>query len=253
MRYLSLGAEGGSDLTAAEAQTILAAGLSLMPVQHVNATGWCPTAELGTAHGQAAAADAQAVGLPAGVNVWLDLEGCGEAATAADVTAYCTCWYSEVDAAGFTPGLYVGWHPGLDAQQLGALPFQHYWRSASDVPTVARGYQMLQSLQQTVSGIQVDVDTTQDDAMSGQVQWLSPSPGAASAPASAPVLREGMSGADVSTLQAALNAAGAAPELTVDGSFGAATLAAVEGFQSAQGLTADGVAGAGHGAALQGS
>jgi len=56
-------------------------------------------------------------------------------------------------------------------------------------------------------------------------------------------LRPGMSGSAVSALQTALNMyAGAS--LTVDGSFGPATSAAVRAFQTSKGLTADAIAGA---------
>src|SRR5690242_13720328 len=76
IRYLSR-AEGqqSGDLSAIEAERILDAGLALMAIQHVEGAGWTPSAELGTNYGLAAAANAHEVGLPGGVNVWLDLEG----------------------------------------------------------------------------------------------------------------------------------------------------------------------------------
>lgn len=54
-------------------------------------------------------------------------------------------------------------------------------------------------------------------------------------------LRRGDSGADVRTLQTALNRAGAT--LTVDGSYGAKTEQAVRKVQADNGLTTDGVCG----------
>jgi len=60
-------------------------------------------------------------------------------------------------------------------------------------------------------------------------------------PAAGP-LKQGANGADVKTLQQALNAVGSA-SLTVDGNFGPATTQAVIAFQQANGLTADGVVG----------
>jgi peptidoglycan hydrolase-like protein with peptidoglycan-binding domain len=56
-----------------------------------------------------------------------------------------------------------------------------------------------------------------------------------------PILSEGDTGAAVQTLQTRLNVWGAT--LTVDGDFGAATLTAVEAFQTAHNLTVDGVVG----------
>jgi Putative peptidoglycan binding domain len=55
-------------------------------------------------------------------------------------------------------------------------------------------------------------------------------------------LKQGDTGAEVKTLQQALNAVGTAT-LTVDGNFGPATTDAVIVFQKANGLTADGVVG----------
>ena len=57
-----------------------------------------------------------------------------------------------------------------------------------------------------------------------------------------PTLVEGDTGPAVTTLQTRLNVWGA--KLTVDGDFGAATLAAVKAFQTAHKLTVDGVVGA---------
>ncbi|MES2947633.1 MAG: DUF1906 domain-containing protein [Pseudomonadota bacterium] len=180
LRYLSRGGqESTSDLTTQEASDILGAGLALMPVQHVSAAGWQPTAALGTQYGGTAASHAQTIGFPAGVNVWCDLEGVDSATTASDAIAYCNAWYTAVASAGYAPGLYVGANCGLSGQQLYQdLEFQHYWKSESQVPVVAtRGYQMVQSLvAQPVFGIGIDSDVTQADALGGRVLWLAPRP-----------------------------------------------------------------------------
>jgi hypothetical protein len=34
---------------------------------------------------------------------------------------YCNNWYDEDDAAGYSPGLYVGANPGLTSDQLASL------------------------------------------------------------------------------------------------------------------------------------
>ncbi len=70
---------------------------------------------------------------------------------------------------------------------------------------------------------------------------LSPSQPAA-AIASWPVLRNGDSGANVTTVQFLLRHRGYT--LTVDGAFGPGTESVVKSFQSSQGLTADGIVGA---------
>lgn len=174
VRYVSLGSEESSgDLSTEEATNILSSGLALMPVQHVMEPGWLPTGSLGQEYGANAANHALAVGFPAGVNVWCDLEGIG-AASAQDVIAYCTAWFTAVAAAGFVPGLYVGASVILTGQQLYDLPFQHYWQSCSEVPAIPnRGYQMVQTLvSEPVNGIGIDKDVTQTDNEGGQAQWL---------------------------------------------------------------------------------
>lgn len=175
VRYLSRGAESASDLSYDEACGILGAGLALMPVQHVSAAGWAPTAALGHQYGREAAGNAQSVGFPSGMNVWCDLEGAAGAG-ADNVIAYCKAWYAAASEAGYVAGLYVGAGCLLTATQLYDLPFNHYWKSESQVPPVAqRGYQMVQSrVSQKVHGISIDQDMTQADQQGGQVLWLAP-------------------------------------------------------------------------------
>lgn len=178
VRYLSRsGAESTGDLSTQEATDILGAGLALMGVQHVRAVGWMPTADLGSQDGAAAASHAQAIGFPVGVNVWCDLEGISTSAAVADIIGYCNAWYAAVALAAYVPGLYVGTSIELTGEQLyDSLPFEHYWKSASNVPVVAsRGYQMVQTLQSgTVNDVGIDHDVTQTDSLGGQVQWLAP-------------------------------------------------------------------------------
>ena len=174
VRYVSLGSEESSgDLSTDEATNILNSGLALMPVQHVMSEGWLPTGSLGQEYGTNAANHALAVGFPASVNLWCDLEGIGSA-TAQDVIDYCTSWFTAVSAAGYVPGLYVGANAILSGQQLYDLPYQHYWQSCSEVPAIpVRGYQMVQTLvQEPVNGIGIDKDVTQTDSQGGQAQWL---------------------------------------------------------------------------------
>jgi hypothetical protein len=130
IRYLARGrGEAPGDLSPAEAERILGAGLALMPVQHVPPVGWLPTEALGAADGADAAFNAQRVGFPAGVNVWLDLEGIHNGAAPADVIAFCNAWFDAVNGAGYVGGVYVGANAILSGDQLFfRLKTKHYWR-----------------------------------------------------------------------------------------------------------------------------
>lgn len=173
IRYVPVGELLDPDLTAAEAETILAGGLALMAVQHVFEPGWIPSGSLGTQTGTRAAQWLQGIGFPGGVNVWCDLEGVGSTA-AQNVMDYCNNWSAAVSAAGYVPGLYVGYQPGLGSQQLYDLSFQHYWaayNTDSSIPN--RGYQLVQSPQSTnVDGLGYDDDKTSTDELGGNALWL---------------------------------------------------------------------------------
>jgi lysozyme len=91
----------------------------------------------------------------------------------------------------------------------------------------------------TLNGVNdVDMNAFQGTLASFETQVTG---GQSSGPTTEPTLSEGATGAAVQTLQTRLNVWGAS--LTVDGDFGAATLAAVKAFQTAQKLTVDGVVG----------
>jgi len=164
------------NLTNAEALNILNAGLALMAVQHVALPGWSPNTSLGTAYGNYAAQYAkEVVGLPPGINIWCDLEGVAPATPAASVIAYCQAWYYAVHAAGYVPGIYVGYDTMLSPQQLYSdLSFQHYWRAYNGPQVSTRGFQLVQHTQTTVGKIAIDPDTTEDDHLDDAVLWLSP-------------------------------------------------------------------------------
>lgn len=175
VRYLSRNTpQASGDLSNGEASNILAGGLALMAVQHVQSEGWVPSAELGSSYGSNAATNAQQIGLPAGMNIWLDLEGVAAGTSSQIIIEYCTNWYDQVEAAGYIPGIYVGANCGLSGNQLYDLPFQHYWQSLSNVPAIPeRGYQMVQSgVAEPVNGIGIDQDVVQVDNEGGAPLWL---------------------------------------------------------------------------------
>src|SRR2546426_4874236 len=85
-------------------------------------------------------------------------------------------WHAAVAGAGYVPGVYVGFHCGLDATQLyRALRFSHYWGAynlnADEMPIV-RGLQMKQSLCKPPDAVpghtfEFQVDTVRADALGG--------------------------------------------------------------------------------------
>src|SRR5258708_15097971 len=99
------------DLSEAEANVILGAGLALMVVQHVAPENWSPSQALGTRNGKKAAKHARQIGFPEGVNVWLDLEGAKPSTPHEAIIAYCNAWFAEVEAAGFVPPAHLAASP----------------------------------------------------------------------------------------------------------------------------------------------
>jgi hypothetical protein len=92
--------------------------------------------------------------------------------------AYANGWYYGATAAGMSdPGVYVGAGlapPLTDADLFRSLPFQRYWRSFSAVNNVhGRGYQMIQlyPADQTIVGVQVDLDVVQSDRSGSRPTW----------------------------------------------------------------------------------
>jgi|ERR1700748_219143 len=164
------------NLTIVEIQSILAANLSLMAVQHCPLPNWKPTGLLGTQYGQYAGQYASEIGLPQGINLWLDLEEVAAESSDQDVIDYCNNWAVEVSGHGYIPGLYVGYHPGLSNDQLYFdLSIKHYWRAYNaDNEISTRGYQLVQHPQQKLDNIAFDPNTTQIDKMGDSVIWLSP-------------------------------------------------------------------------------
>jgi hypothetical protein len=153
-----------------------------MLVQYVESeSAWIPAARKGTTNGSVAAREAEKLGVPWGVTIWCDLEGVKVGTPRQQVIDYCNRWHVAVSGAGYVPGLYVGYHPGLSATQLYlTLRFSHYWAAynlnTDQVPAV-RGVQMKQSLRRpadAIPGVHLDfqVDRISADRLGGRPTLL---------------------------------------------------------------------------------
>ncbi len=161
VRYLSIGAEGGQDITAAEVGWILDADLALLLVQHVREPNWVPSADRGASDGAAAARNALAVGYALGSDIIVDLEGVLPGTSAATVLAYVNAWASAVVAAGYLAMVYVGYNTMLTPEELyEELKDVHaYWSDFGARSVAVRGFCMKQlSSTTTLPGVPFPID-----------------------------------------------------------------------------------------------
>ena len=159
-----------------EMNDILESGLSLGVVQHCPEPGWEPSAELGELYGQYAGTYAKQIGLPQGMNIFLDLETPALNASPQSVIEYANSWYDAIAAAGYSPGVYLGYGLPLSPQQLhDDLKFVHYWRAYNGPDLAIRGYQIVQSTAEVLKGISFDPNIVNADLRGGLPMFLSPS------------------------------------------------------------------------------
>jgi hypothetical protein len=106
-------------MNAARLKHVLDAGLAFMPVTFAGEYKDGAADEL---------AQLKALGIPAGVTVWLDLEGLDAWNTPADqLMALINAWARDIKAGGWMPGLYVGAPQPLTGKQLYSLGVVRYW------------------------------------------------------------------------------------------------------------------------------
>jgi hypothetical protein len=179
-RYVWRESHNKFDLSYNEADLILDAGLHLVIVQHVHPdsekpSGWTPTEALGLRYGDTAVMHAELIGLPAGPNVFVDWEGVARQTPKQVCVDFNNNWHSRLAAAGYVPGMYVGFGAVLNASELyRLLRTTHYW-GAYNVQTKPslRGYQIQQGEQprERPAGVPrdffFDVDTVQLDGLRG--------------------------------------------------------------------------------------
>jgi hypothetical protein len=168
-RYVSLGLPDQADITIAERDIILNAGLCLLLVQHCNYPGWTATMELGREHGAFAAQHAALIEYPPGCHIALDLEGENPHVTGPQVAAFVNAWCNAIMAAGYLPCLYVGYMAGLTSAELyGSLPYVHrYWKDAGPRAVDRRGFCCTQEAQIAFAGFPIDPDHHQPDSLGG--------------------------------------------------------------------------------------
>lgn len=141
-------------ITAQELADQLAAGIAFMPVTYaLDFNAGSHVARL------------EALGIPKGVTVWLDVEGSN--LDALDIITKINTWAAYINAAGYEAGLYIGAGMPLTDAQLYALPLvKRYWHSVSRVPDPrVRGCCVRQLRPNDVypTGIDVDVDVSEPD------------------------------------------------------------------------------------------
>jgi len=151
-------------------QAALDAGLEVMLFQGYWPAAWAGGPGAAMQRATLAVHQAQQAGYPAGAILWLDSEAWPDTVTVEAWAQWINAWSAAIRQAGYTDGIYVGagQPAGVTAQDLyQRLITQHYWRSASAVPDVAkRGYQIVQTrLDLAVAGYAVDLDTVHPDAL----------------------------------------------------------------------------------------
>lgn len=152
-------------ITAPELQVILDAGLLFMPVTFSRGAGWAPTSGMGLADGERDVAQLQALNVPKGCTVWVDLEGVDPTAGFQAVSDWINTRAAILRRAGYDAGLYVGAGDVLNSAELyGLMNIDRYWRSLSQVPEPSCGFSLLQLPHTiTLAGVEIDVDCVQYD------------------------------------------------------------------------------------------
>ena len=159
------------NLTAAEIDGILGAGLALMLVKEGTGNGNYTPAN-GTSDGNQTVQLARNLGIPSGMAIFVDVEDTGT--SNANVQQYLTNWYAAVNEAGYVPAIYVGTAQFTGQQLYDDFLFEHYWMAGeANLPFVyKRGYQMFQVGPGKIDGQQVDNDLAQTDLLGGRLLCL---------------------------------------------------------------------------------
>lgn len=166
IRYVSLGEPDlAHDISPDEAELIVGGNeFALGLVQHAFAEGWMAMSHIGESCGKNAAAHASLVGYPQESHLFADQEGCGS--VGAPVSQYCESWAKN----WASPGLYIGYQPGLTPDELWELPSFHiYWGAAGEWTVSECGVAMRQHVQENFGGTFIDRNTPKADALGRRI------------------------------------------------------------------------------------
>lgn len=163
-------------MTVPRLAALLDAGMAYVPVSFAGEYNDGPADEM---------AQLRALGIVAGVTVWLDLEGMAAFhAEPSVLIGKINAWALAVEAAGYVPGLYVGVPQPLTSSELGALAVKRYWRGQGSVrdrrnalaePTP--GWCMTQMFPSVVrGGVLVDCNMVGQDYKGRVPTWATRSP-----------------------------------------------------------------------------
>lgn len=170
VRYVFFGPARAGDIDATELQGLLAAGLTVVLVQHPrlpknnvlsDATGHSD-ASWAIKNALAAGYDPSVVS--ARLHLALDMEG-----VVSGGNVHAPAWCTDVYAAGFGVLVYNGYACGISSAQCDALPGSpEFWCDAAPLkvrPAPAVGYALHQQMQSIVAGIGVDKNEVLKDGV----------------------------------------------------------------------------------------
>lgn len=179
LRYLGLGGPSPIALDAAELAMLLGEGLLVGVVQFARTGQW--SRATGASDGAEVATQMRALGIAGLCTPWLDFEADSFPGGSGVAIAYAGGWHTRAApvGAGGRTGVYEG--PGIPLtgeEWFHDLPQSHYWRSAADVPNIARrGVQMIQLWPSDINlggGTIVDFDVVQEDYFGELPWWVAP-------------------------------------------------------------------------------
>lgn len=174
-------------MTLGRLSALTAAGIAFMPVTY----GMAPEHY----SGGTSAAQCQALGLPEGASVWLDLEGMAAFHTyPATLIREANDWAAVVEASGFMPCLYVGVPQPLTGEELYSLKHVRYWHGQGDIRdrynrpvSLECGWTMRQRWPSVVrGGVAVDDNAIGPDLLGRLPSWVTTESAGADAGADAP-------------------------------------------------------------------